>query len=733
MITITTTTMRPAIRRGIALALCLLAAPGTAYAEGVPTADASQPATLPANPPVNASASQPAGKWSCWSASPTLGPRAASPKALWFGECETGHIWRYDLQTQKTQVFSALDGLPLEQGSLLRITVASDERCAILIEGQREAIHRKKRAFLWHPKEGWRALPPANVEEADIGMTDIGFDAQDRLLGVYMGAHSAIVELAGDKWRPLCEAPVGWWCFIPLPEGYGLGAPGQNMYTFIPANDSAHPWVFFNVSHGCPSNPQYFRAGGRTIAFFAPGVAFDITPKGLHEFPKAPYSGWDMKAKGILSCRLLEKTGEHVLVRPEVPGAPDIELPNESADSFEPLRDADGGLWWGSKRWDGKQWQSIGPACEFPSRALYMRSRVRLDGDGLSWSVIDPGIPQWATCYDEAKHTAWICAPHNCVPSKWDAKGQLQFIHQDGHKREILRTVPYEHCSGLPEVQSPDGDWWWRTGSGFWANAGHVVRLTSTGVREYPLKPPYVSECDRMAISPKGNVWAVLDTAGSYFRYDPKIDAFVKDEPWEDFAFTLGRLTLSYVMPHQPFDHPELYRKMDDVWAPFHTPFSNDRVTVSVNAVFRDRLLMTAGVSVMEYDSTSGRWARLTDTWHQAGFDSTGRRILTNFCVLAYDGDPCAAFEPDANDEPVFSRLLKQLDDERWKVRQEATRLMAKDIGKFRDRIICAADDPSLSLEVRTRLRSMLPNDGTFPPAPPPLFRTMYPALPPPK
>ncbi len=697
-----------------ALAIGAGNAPSSAPTGAGPASATTQPAAR--------SASRTSGKWSCWT-QPFMYPRCVSPQAIWFAPYSTAHIWRYDRKTEKVQAFSVLDGLPLEE-HVSRVTAAADERCAILTG--RSQWDSRARVSLWHPKEGWRALPAL----ADGGtVLDIGFDAKGRLLALSTLAQKyAVQEFADGSWRHLHDAPQADY-IIMLPEGYMLGCIGdKSIFTFVPAADPTKPKTF-TVPRGHPSSyhPTYFLAGGKTFALLFRGLVHEIGPNGLRQCPRSQYLGWDMKAGGILSYHVAGKTDKHMLMRANVTGVPEMEVPHEYLDYFRTFRDVEGHVWWGSRRWDGRKWENIDFGKLFPEvycHWAHARDRLQLTDDGRSWSVVDPGIPMWATGYNKAKHTAWVRSPYN----RNEDKGRLQLIRQNGQEREVIRTVPYENYLGMPEIQSPDGDWWWCGGSklrreGIW----RVVRLTPSGIREYPM------ESRRLYLSAKGTVWSIplVKNINKYYRYNPKSDTFVEDAPWEDFAFMLGKLRLSYVPPKHRIYGSTVYRKTEEGWKPFLTPYSPHPVKAAANAVFRDLLLVTVyRLGVMEYNSTLNKWVRLTDNhMHFASFDCAGRRILTHDRVLVYEGDPWSQLKSSAKEQAAFLRLLTQMDDDSWPVRDKATRTMARNLAGFHSLIVAAVDDHSLSLEVWIRLKSILPSGSDFLPAPPGLFRTMHPLL----
>ncbi len=707
---------RTGLRWGIILAVLPALLTSGCLVGGDSGLPSKQPTTAPTSAPVASPSSRASGRWSCWAGSPSFGPRAATPKALWFSDWFGGSIWRYDLQTRKTEVFSMLDGLPLEQGLLERMVTASSEQCAIMIRRN----YSKGFVFLWGPENGWRALP---LLPQGNYVRDIAFDLNGRLLALH-AVHDgcAISRFDDGKWVHISTAPDSD-ALVPLADGVvvtKLGRGQEMSATFVPsaAPDKAKSAKLSRVNCG---HFLYYHLGGKTLCLptntgqriMGANEGFELTPEGFRKCLTGRFLGFDLKAGGFLTCKVLEATDDHILVKPDIPDAPEIRLSFDSCRRFHPFRDPMGHIWVGDKRWDGREWRTIAGGWSFPGPVYRANERdyARLSDDGSRWSLVNPDIPWGAFIRNSADSTYW-------TTTSYSGKGKLRLIRVTGGKREVVRSIPFAAYSGTPSCRTSDGDWWW----GCYGQRG-IVRLTAKGTKEYP------SKVHRLILSPRGHLWC--NTEGNeYTRYDPGRDAFIPDKPWDDFSFDFGKWKLSYI---PSINGSALWRKTDAGWAPFRMPFSPNNVQVRCNPVYRDRLLVSAGdIGVLEYNAMLRQWARLTDTFYRASFDERGRRILAGNGVLVYDGDPWTAFKPDADDEPVFQRLLKQMDDDEWKVRDEATRAMAKDIHKFLNRIVEAADDRSLSLEVRARLKTILPAEGTCLPAPPALFRTMHPVLPPP-
>jgi hypothetical protein len=709
------------------ITLLLVLLPGCAK-----TATNTKTAPLPGTPakPVGATTG-PAGKWSCWTGQPSLAaPRCVTPGAIWFAPAKTGHIWRYDRKTGEFQAFSALDGLPLENGIVLRVAAASDERCAILVGGPSwGGVAQPSCVFLWQPKNGWAAVP---LPESCY-VLDIAFDLKDRFVALGTKQKTVddceITEFRDGKWQHLCAAASSQALF-PVVGGYVVQScrtpPGMPYYvfTFIPADarDDLTKAKTFNFTCLPPgwARPSCFFAGGKTFAMLDRELC-EMSCDGPRVV-RPNSKGWlcsvcDMKAADALVCREAEVSDDCITLRVEADGVPEIKLPRDYFGIVGPftfLRDPDGNYWFGTRRWDGKKWLDFNPPWQFPTQPLYGAGldRLQLDADGKTWSIRDPQIPLWAACYDPVKHTAWSSPPWRMAAPK-----ELQLIRQDGTRLEVVRRVPFDQIGGVPQAQSADGDYWLAVESKSDKSKREVVRITASGTRRYA----YDLQSTWLRRSPNGEILVVESVGDVVRRYDAKADAFVKDDLLELFAVTVGGRKFA-IKPGSAV----LYAKSADGWHQFLSPFSRYPVNAYEGAFHGDCVLMQIdGIGVMEYNAKLDIWIRLVDCGGLcfATYDSRGRRIIFGNCVLAYEGDPWASVADDNEDQATFDRLLKQMDDRSYKVREEAAKAMAAAMGKFGKRMSAASNDLSLSAEVRARLKSILQKP------PPALFRTMHPVL----
>ena len=143
-------------------------------------------------------------------------------------------------------------------------------------------------------------------------------------------------------------------------------------------------------------------------------------------------------------------------------------------------------------------------------------------------------------------------------------------------------------------------------------------------------------------------------------------------------------------------------------------------------------MLICGSRGALEYSAKADRWVLLHEYGgFRAGYAPTGQRVLVNrYCVLLYDGDPMAPVSREAEKgQAIVDTLLKLLDHDRWRVREDATEKLKKLCPAVADRLVAAAKDPSLSVEVRFRLELILRKNTSGLLAMVSLFRSMHPLV----
>jgi hypothetical protein len=262
------------------------------------------------------------------------------------------------------------------------------------------------------------------------------------------------------------------------------------------------------------------------------------------------------------------------------------------------------------------------------------------------------------------------------------------------------------------------------------AGRSTVYRLDPDGVvKTYPFNG---SGIDEVLLSPKGNIW-VYDPANH--RYDSQKDAFVAGEPWDEFAFEFAKRNLA-MLGSQP---KSIYIKTVGQWHPWEEGQPQRFCMVHYgrgHSTWRERVLTRLGRVVAEYDAATGELADLADAEGdipQACFDRLGRVIIfferPGPCALVYEGDPFRAATPPNSREPEFNRLLAQLDDPKWPVREATTAKLRRDTQEFRPLLAAALARPNLSAEARTRLEPILADLQSNLEPKPGLFERMHPPL----
>ena len=185
-------------------------------------------------------------------------------------------------------------------------------------------------------------------------------------------------------------------------------------------------------------------------------------------------------------------------------------LPHDNVQVLEVA--PDGTVWVGAgcavARFDGDQWQQVGPGCDdalgtvldiaiAPDGAVWVAGPFdlyRLEGD--SWEVLDPMVRSIAFAWDG---TLWA--------SGWTGRQDGQYVGRfDGSEWETYNTMElFSEPVGKVAV-TPDGDVWGST------SYHGVVSFDGVEWEEHSTEDGLPSNrILDLAVSPSGEVWAVTD------------------------------------------------------------------------------------------------------------------------------------------------------------------------------------------------------------------------------
>ena len=341
--------------------------------------------------------------------------------------------------------------------------------------------------------------------------------------------------------------------------------------------------------------------------------------------------------------------------------------------------------------------------------------------------VVGPDVGPDVFAYDAASQTGWTLEDSGKPPFA------LRLHRFVGGKRETLVTLPTESASRPDFIRDAQGRWWWigydktsGTGAHTESLRWGVIRLSGTDTHLYPTKPFRSGFAGFLFYGASKRIW--LCDAGGWSVWDASADRFVPGEPWEEFAFAFGPWTLSLVADRgdlcplpavgQRQEVRSLRRKQGGSWAPMANPFGSDELIGAPGMVRGNRMLAsTHRTGVLEYDVTNDRWVRLyPESGYDAFFDAAGRRMLVcDTRILAFDGDPFdgpSGNAAAAQEIADFDKLLQRMDDDKWRVREQATAEMEKIARKHVQWLRAALDHPQTSLEVQWRIRRILRSTG---------------------
>ncbi len=626
------------------------------------------------------------GKWHCWSDAGLSMTVGYGGDCIWLGGA--GLVWRYDVKTRKRQVFTPCDGLPLEQDVVVQLAVASDGRCVLRFAAGLPA-------YLYHPEKGWGRLPLPQ------GGRDVAFSPDNTLYCLQWEGpgRTCIWRLDGSTWQvaarvPSCQA------FVPLKSGFLLGHlrvsrnGGIRSVIAYVGPEGGKPTVYEKQEGVFMDAPRrHFHFGQDTYVLLRSRTASDawrrVTPRGLLK---------DGRAAKLDPANAMP-----------VPTGKPSDIPEVNACRRRALMAMPGLL------------PALRPPEHLADHGAVLGARYAYDPISGVWKDRSAGLaPVFRNTINHATWEAWWS-------TSVDGRRVRQLVRLADGKRHPIRNIPDPRILGGFRFKDSAGRWW---GAG---KAGRpekffAFRLDADDtIRRYPCARGIDGGYrPQVQLSPNGNVW--IWTEKTCLRYDKTNDKFIRDDPWEDFAFEFGPWRLSIAGAISSFGQA-VYRKENGVWRPMPAPFGEGSLRGNPAMIRGDRMLISGRRGVHEYNATDDRWVLLHEYGgFRAGFTPTGQRVLVNrHCVLLYDGDPMAPPDRGARKEQkVVDELLKLMDNDRWRIRNDATEKLKKLYPRVADRIAAAAKDKSLSLEVRLRLEKILKEKMANWPIVS-LFRSMHP------
>ncbi len=671
--------------------------------------------------PPKPQASKPTGRWHIWvnwEGSSFLG---GNDKHLWFGGGPG--CWRYDVKSRRVQAYTLINTWFNSFGP--QVTFSPDGRVAWLNTDGRHVD-------LWREGLGWRRLPDPPLFQT--GLQRIALDNRGRLLGIGPQCEHGhrLLELTGRAWRTIGHVPVHF-DFIPMGNGYFLTRGDVGPHWFL-ATLGAKPRRYPPEGEVKWLRPV-LRAGGKLYGKSTQSIYGLVRPQTLVEItPERPVPratgllvGVDLTGKGFLTFTGTEQV-DRVHWRGHVTTPEGKKIPVDDVEVGAGrilIRDANGHIWIGPRRWDGRRWQQVVPENHLPGirRPEAAGVQLHLNPKTMTWSRQHrPGIPEDVGYYDTASKTGWTCEYK---------EGLYRYRLLDFSAKSPRELARYKsEYEILSFYHTPGGDWWWHRSPNtdneviklFRLSKGAKPRTYSSGLLTHGLT-------HYLHVSPKGSLW-LLSQAG-WSRFDVRRDAFVPGEPYDEYAVRLGEWTVACIGTYGP-QASGVFIKVRGRWKPMMNPFGADPLCGTSQFVHGDRMIaFYPGAGIMEYDATHDRWARLHSRTvyrysNRARFDKHGQRFLTlGGYLLHYDSDPFTP--PDAAERTrrrQFDLLLKRLDADQWRDRDAAMAELTKRLAEFRPWLVTAMYR-RLSPEVRTRVQLLLQNRKVAVPGGPALFDRM--------
>lgn len=707
--------------RHILILLAVATWAGPTAAQSRPEDGGSAPATT-----------RPAGTWRYWTRCNTGKVVAHEPGALWFAADTTyalpGILWRYDLKTGQIRSLCRLDGIEAITGPNALVPGKDLASVKPLLFAGRCAL----------PGRGWVAVP-----QTAWGRQMLSSRLRPDGTLVYRefipGRPGRIMEYR-DEWTPGVMIPS---CrnFLPLANGYllfGTGNTGEGIPIFYDLEGKAS--AASPVGGAQRDESQTYRVGERTYIVLTKSrgntreeqILYDATTGSLVEKARGDAVGPDLAGKGLLSGRVTDSPGRGRKFTIALPDGTTVETPLIAVGRPALCRDANGHVWLNAFRWDGRKWELVVPrehhfltGGQFPSIAAQVAT---LDREGRNWSIKSvEGLPPHIFAFDPNSKTGWSLDSSDQSPRTLRLERVVDGRRETLHESKTFSPYP------PALILDAEGQWWWigyeqaavaaRTTQPAGIILRGVVRLAGAKEYFYRTKPSTSGDEGQLFYGRSRKIW--LHDAAGWSCWDAKSDTFVAGEPWDEFAFQAGPLTLSIVAQRGPHStlpvssmQAGLRRKEGGKWVPMLDPLGKGEIFGVLGMAWKDRIVVTSrNLGVLEYDAVNDRWALLhSHTGFTAFFDAGGRRILVNdYYVLAYDGDTFGAPALGGDDKKEleeFRDLLARMDNDSWRIRDQATADLLKSARKHESRIRAALKARQVSLEVQARLQRVLEESG---------------------
>lgn len=716
----------------IRLAAAVLACVGVWLVAQRDAAKAAPPAKISA-PVAYREASQPSAGWHYWTRCELAQLVAHETGGLWFAVDPSGEsyrlLWRYDLKTGRIRVLSMLDGLEAITGDN---ALVPGKDCVSV-----KPLSFAGRTFL--PGSGWTALPQLAGGTRRVVLRPNGTALCKEFIP---GMPGRIFEWTGE-WTPGVTLPSNS-AFVPVADGYllfGTGNAGVGIpicYDLEGKPRSASP-----VGGAQHYDDRWYRVGSKTYVVLLrtkereeEQILYDATSGKLAEEARGFVVGPDLAGKGVLFGRVVVREGNLRQLKITLPEGTVIETPLVSLGRCGLFRDVNGHVWLNARRWDGRKWELVVPReHHFPLpnyRAAMYGHLAALDPSGRCWveAPAPAGRPANVIAFEPTTETAWTLDNAGPPPFK------LHLRRRTGDAWQTLHTVPTFSPYHPDFILDGQGQWWWmgydpkvaatRPASG--PIYPGVLRLAGDKAHFYPTRHFTSGFSGYLFHGPSKSIW--LCDADGWASWDPKADKFIVGEPWEEFAFAFGPWTLSLVGQGSQGGLPAtgqrgnvrtLRRKEGGTWRPLPDPFGQGELDGVPGMVRQDRMLVSSRqLGVLEYDVTRDRWELLHSYSEYDGFfDAAGRRLLAcDNNILGFDADPFGdtAVDPaTAREQAEFSELLKLIDSDQWRVRDQATQEMKKRARTHVERLRAALKGQRISLEVRLRIEAVLEETGLKP------------------